>query len=54
MQPGTLDHVQSAAVPLAGLSAWQDLFDHGQLRQGERPPVHGTWLRILDRPDFRG
>jgi NADPH:quinone reductase-like Zn-dependent oxidoreductase len=41
-KPRTLDHVQSAAIPLAGLSAWQGLFDHGHLRKGERVLVHGA------------
>jgi NADPH:quinone reductase-like Zn-dependent oxidoreductase len=37
-----LDHVESAAVPLAALSAWQGLFDHGGLAPGERVLVHGA------------
>jgi NADPH:quinone reductase-like Zn-dependent oxidoreductase len=28
-KPGRLTHVESAALALAGLSAWQGLFDHG-------------------------
>ena len=32
-KPRTLDHVESAAVPLAALSAWQALFDHGRLER---------------------
>jgi NADPH:quinone reductase-like Zn-dependent oxidoreductase len=40
--PRTLGHLQSAAIPLAGLSAWQGLFDHGHLRTGERVLVHGA------------
>src|SRR5260221_3086321 len=32
-KPGTLDHVQAAAVPLSPLPAWQALFDHA------RPPA---------------
>ena len=28
-KPRALDDVQSAAIPLPGLSAWQGLFDHG-------------------------
>ncbi|WP_414475611.1 NADP-dependent oxidoreductase [Microvirga sp. M2] len=40
-KPATIDHVQAAAVPLAGLTAWQGLFDHGQLRAGQRVLVHG-------------
>jgi NADPH:quinone reductase-like Zn-dependent oxidoreductase len=41
-KPRRLDHVESAAVPLAGLSAWQGLFDHGRLVAGERVLVHGA------------
>ena len=47
----TIDHVASAAIPLAALSAWQGLFDRGRLEEGERVLIHGaleasaTWLR---------
>jgi NADPH:quinone reductase-like Zn-dependent oxidoreductase len=41
-KPATLDHVESAAVPLAALSAWQGLFDHGHLAEGERVLIHGA------------
>lgn len=41
-KPRTLGHVESAAVPLAALSAWQGLFDHGQLEEGERVLIHGA------------
>ncbi len=41
-KPRTLGHVQSAAIPLAGLSARQGLLDHGHLREGERVLVHGA------------
>jgi NADPH:quinone reductase-like Zn-dependent oxidoreductase len=41
-KPANLSHVQSASLPLAGLSAWQGLFDHGRLREGERVLVHGA------------
>jgi NADPH:quinone reductase-like Zn-dependent oxidoreductase len=40
-RPRTLTHVESAALPLPGLSAWQGLFDHGQLTEGERVRVLG-------------
>jgi NADPH:quinone reductase-like Zn-dependent oxidoreductase len=40
-KPEVLDHVESAAVPLAALSAWQGLFDHGRLEGGERVVVTG-------------
>lgn len=41
-KPRTLSHVESAAIPLAGLSAWQGLFDHGRLAAGERVLIHGA------------
>jgi NADPH:quinone reductase-like Zn-dependent oxidoreductase len=41
-KPRTLDHVESAAIPLAGLSAWQALFVHGELTGGQRVLVHGA------------
>lgn len=34
--PRSLDHVHSAAIPLAGLTAWQALFDAGGLKPGEK------------------
>jgi NADPH:quinone reductase-like Zn-dependent oxidoreductase len=40
-RPRALTHVESAALPLPGLSAWQGLFDHGQLGDGERVRVLG-------------
>jgi NADPH:quinone reductase-like Zn-dependent oxidoreductase len=33
--------VQSAALTLAGLSAWQGLFEHGALRDGDRVRILG-------------
>lgn len=41
-KPKTLDHIQSACVPLAGLTAWQGLFDHGRLTRGQRVLIHGA------------
>jgi NADPH:quinone reductase-like Zn-dependent oxidoreductase len=40
-KPQSLDHVQAAGVPLAGLTAWQGLFDHGGLQAGQRVLIHG-------------
>jgi NADPH:quinone reductase-like Zn-dependent oxidoreductase len=34
-KPKTIDHIHAAAVPLAGLTAWQGLFDHGDLESGQ-------------------
>lgn len=39
--PQGMDHVTAAALPLAGLTAWQGLFEHGGLKAGERVLVHG-------------
>src|SRR5207248_116795 len=41
-KPSSLGYVESAAIPLAGLTAWQGLFDHGRLREGERVLIHGA------------
>ncbi len=41
-KPARLDHVRAAAVPLAGLTAWQGLFDHGELRAGQRVLIQGA------------
>jgi NADPH:quinone reductase-like Zn-dependent oxidoreductase len=41
-KPQTLGHVESAAIPLAALSAWQGLFDHGRLESGERVMILGA------------
>jgi NADPH:quinone reductase-like Zn-dependent oxidoreductase len=40
-KPVTLDHTGAAAVPLAALTAWQGLFDHGQLQAGQTVLIHG-------------
>jgi NADPH:quinone reductase-like Zn-dependent oxidoreductase len=42
LKPETLDHAHAAAVPLAALTAWQALFDHGQMRAGQRVLIHGA------------
>jgi NADPH:quinone reductase-like Zn-dependent oxidoreductase len=41
-KPRSLDHVQAAGVPLAGLTAWQALFDHGQLQPGQTVLIHAA------------
>jgi NADPH:quinone reductase-like Zn-dependent oxidoreductase len=41
-KPRSLEHVESAALPLAGLSAWQGLFDRGRLEEGQRVLIHGA------------
>jgi NADPH:quinone reductase-like Zn-dependent oxidoreductase len=41
-KPPALSHVEAAALPLAALSSWQALFDHGHLEEGERVLVTGA------------
>jgi NADPH:quinone reductase-like Zn-dependent oxidoreductase len=41
-KPKSLDHVHSAAIPLAALTAWQALFDAAQLQAGQRVLIHAA------------
>lgn len=41
-KPKSIDHDKAAAVPLAGLTAWQGLFDHGHLEAGQKVLIHGA------------
>ena len=41
-KPAGLSHVQAAAIPVAGLTAWQALFDHGGLQRGQTALVAGA------------
>lgn len=41
-RPRTLSHIESATIPLAALTAWQALFDHGELSVGQRVLIHGA------------
>ncbi len=40
-KPPAVDHQHSAAIPLAGLTAWQGLFRYGQLKSGQSVLIHG-------------
>ena len=40
-KPATLSFTEAAAVPLSALTAWQALFDHGELQGGQRVLIHG-------------
>jgi len=40
-KPASLPIVDSAAVPLAALTAWQGIFDHGELQRGQTILIHG-------------
>ena len=41
-KPRGLDHVQAAAIPLAGLTAWQALVDTAEVKSGARVLVHAA------------
>jgi NADPH:quinone reductase-like Zn-dependent oxidoreductase len=41
-KPTTIDHVHAAAIPQAGLTSWQALFDHGHLAAGQTAVIHGA------------
>jgi NADPH:quinone reductase-like Zn-dependent oxidoreductase len=41
-KPRTVDHVEAAALPLAGLTVLQGLYDHGGLARGHRVLIHGA------------
>lgn len=40
-KPPSLDHPHAAAIPLAGQTAWQGLFRHGELQAGQSILIHG-------------
>jgi len=41
-KPSNLSHDEAAAVPLAALTAWQALKEHGKLQRGQRVLVNGA------------
>ncbi len=41
-KPVGLDHVHAAALPLAGLTAWQALFDVAELKAGQKVLIHAA------------
>lgn len=41
-KPTSVDFVTAASVPLAGLTAWQGLFDIGGLQAGQTVLIHGA------------
>ena len=42
LKPRLLDHVQSAAVPISALTAWQGLLCKSNVHRGQRVLVHGA------------
>lgn len=41
-KPGTVSHEQAAAIPVAGLTAWQALFDRGGLQSRQTALIAGA------------
>lgn len=39
--PTSIDLIHAAGVPLAAITAWQGLFDHGGLQAGQKVMIHG-------------
>lgn len=42
LKPKSIDHIHAAAVPLAGITAWQGLFNHGKLEAGQKVLIHAA------------
>lgn len=41
-KPALLDHVEAAAIPLAGITAWEALFTVGGLQAGQKVLIHAA------------
>src|SRR5213595_2941223 len=41
-KPTTVDFVEAAAIPQAGLTSWQALFDHCHVEPGQTVLIHGA------------
>jgi D-arabinose 1-dehydrogenase-like Zn-dependent alcohol dehydrogenase len=53
-KPVSLAHLEAAALPMGGLSAWQGLFVHGHLQTEERVLVTGASLDLPAREGAGG
>lgn len=42
IKPASVSHTEAASIPLAGLTAWQGIFDHGKTSSGQKILIHGT------------
>jgi NADPH:quinone reductase-like Zn-dependent oxidoreductase len=42
LKPKSIDHVTAAAIPLAGLTAWQALYDAAKICAGQTLLIHGA------------
>jgi NADPH:quinone reductase-like Zn-dependent oxidoreductase len=41
-KPKTVDYIEAAAIPQAGLTSWQALLHHGHLESGQTVLIHGA------------
>ncbi|MGI4751229.1 MAG: NADP-dependent oxidoreductase [Janthinobacterium lividum] len=41
-KPTSVSHTEAASIPLAGLTAWQGIFDHGKTAAGQKILIHGA------------
>jgi NADPH:quinone reductase-like Zn-dependent oxidoreductase len=41
-KPKSLSHAEAAVVPISALTAWQGLFERGNLQRGQRVLIHGA------------
>lgn len=41
-KPSSLTHIEAASVPVIAVTAWQALFDQGQLKAGQTVVIHGA------------
>ena len=41
-KPASVDHLHAAAIPLAGITAWQSLIEAARLEPGQRVLIHGA------------
>jgi NADPH:quinone reductase-like Zn-dependent oxidoreductase len=42
LKPKTVDDIEAAAIPQAGLTSWQALLHHGRLESGQTVLIHGA------------
>jgi NADPH:quinone reductase-like Zn-dependent oxidoreductase len=40
--PADIDHTVAVALSISGLTAWQGLFDHADLKTGQTALIHGA------------
>lgn len=41
-KPASIDHLHAAAIPLAGITAWQSLIETAKVAPGQRVLIHGA------------